>query len=118
MAIPGTVFQLVPEGGNHFWIVISKEKDGLVLAVNFTDGENWPDSPCLLQPGEHPEIKKPSTICYRRAHEFESQKIDALCAQGTLVRQLANFSPALLQRVIDGAKKADDLTLRFLDYLE
>jgi len=78
MAQLGTVFQIIPEGGNHFWFVISHEKDGLLLAVNVTDAVNCPDSTCVLNPGDHPAIVKPSAVYYRKARLFESQKIDAL----------------------------------------
>src|SRR6266850_2129085 len=111
MPRPGTVFQIIPEGGNHFWIIISKEKDGLVLAVNTTDVRHCPDSACKVQVRDHPAITKPSAIYYRKAREFEASKIDALCAEGDLVRQLDDCSSVLLQRIISGAKKADDLTL-------
>jgi hypothetical protein len=118
MAKIGTVFQIVPEGGNHFWIVISREKKGLVLAVNTTDAIKCPDSPCKLNSADHPAITKPSAIIYRCAREFEAAKIDKLCAEGRYIRQLADCSEVLIQRIITGAKQADDLTLKLLDYLK
>jgi hypothetical protein len=118
MALIGTVFQVVPEGGNHFWVVISKEKKGMVLAVNSTDAKKCPDSPCKLHIGDHEAITKPSAIIYRFAREFEAAKIEALCDDGAYIRRLPNCSAALLQRIIAGAKQADDLTLRLLDYLK
>src|ERR1035437_8665807 len=109
MAKPGTVFQLIPEGGNHFWVVISKEKNGMVLAVNTTDSQKCPDSPCFLQIGDHPAITKPTAIIYRKAREFESRKIDEQIASGRYVRQLVDCNATLLQKIISGAKVADNL---------
>jgi hypothetical protein len=117
MANPGTVFQLIPEGGNHFWVVISKEQDGMVLAVNTTDARKCPDSPCILEVREHPTIIKRTAIIYRKAREFESLKIDREIASGTYVRRLEDCSHVLLQRIINGAKVANDLTFRLRGYL-
>jgi hypothetical protein len=118
MAKVGTVFQIVPDGGNHFWIVISKEKRGMVLAVNSTDATKCPDSPCKINIGDHPAIIKPSAIIYRYAREFVSSKIDELCAKGSYLRQLDDCSPEVVKRIVAGAKQADDLTLKLLDYLK
>jgi hypothetical protein len=117
MPTPGTVFQVIPEGGNHFWIVVSTVRNGLVLAVNITDIRNCPDSPCVIEVGEHPAVTKRSVVFYRKAREFDAGKIDLFLAGGTQLRQLPDCSADLLARIIQGAKVADDLTLRFLDYL-
>ncbi len=85
--------------------------------MNVTDAVNCPDSTCVLNPGDHPAIVKPSAVYYRKARLFESQKIDALIAEGKYIRGLAKCTPAILQKIISGAKSADDLTLKFLSYL-
>lgn len=118
MPKPGTVFQLKVDDGNHFWVVISEPKGGKVLTVNVTDARNSPDSPCKLKVGDHPIIVKPSVIFYRKSREFVAVMVDEQIAQGKSVKQLPDCSPELLQRIIAGAKSADDLTLRFLDYLK
>ena len=116
MPQPGTVFQLVGDG-HHFWVVISPVKNGNVLAINITDVQHSPDSPCKLNVGDHPNITKPSVAFYRKAREFDAQAIDREIQSGAAVRQLADCRPDVLQRMIDGAKTADDLTCRFLEYL-
>jgi hypothetical protein len=118
MPTPGTVFQVIPEGGNHFWIVISAPKNGRVLAVNITDAKNCPHSPCIIEIGEHPAVTMQSAVYYRKAREFEGVKIDEFIATGENIRRLADCSPVLLERIIDGARKSDELTFRFLSYLE
>jgi hypothetical protein len=50
--------------------------------------------------------------------KFDSAKIDKLCAQGSYLRQLDDCSPELVKRIVAGAKQADDLTLKLLDYLK
>jgi hypothetical protein len=117
MPEPGTVFQIVPEGGNHFWVVISAELNGKILAVNITDEGHCPDSPCKVAVGEHPRLVKASVAYYRKAREFEAVKVDEQLQNPTLVRRLENCSPELLRKIVEGARNAEDLTFRFLDYL-
>lgn len=117
MPRPGTVFQIVPEGDNHFWVVISAPLNGMVLAVNITDIENCPDSPCKIAIGEHECVRKESAVHYRKAREFDEGMVDLQLQNPELVRQLQECSPDLLRKIVEGAKNADDLTLRFLDYL-
>jgi hypothetical protein len=114
MPSPGTAFW--PEGA-HPWVVISRTIKGRVLAVNITDEDHCPDSPCKLKVGDHPCIKKPSAIYYRKAREFDAAKIDRELSSGKTTKKLAPCSTELLSRIIRGAKHADDLTARFRDYL-
>jgi len=106
----------VPEGGNHFWVVLSPVKNGRVLAANITDYAHCPDSPCVLETGDHPAITKRSVVYYRKAREFEAARIDLLITGGVQVRKLTDCRPEVLARIIAGAKVADDLTRRFLEY--
>ena len=117
MPQPGLVFQLTSEGDNHFWVVISPIVKGLVLAVNITDFAHCPDSPCVFEAGSHPIIYKKSSAYYRKAREFDADKIDQLLKDGQHVRRLTDFTPELLSRLVAGAKSSNDLTFRFLKYL-
>jgi len=118
MPSPGTVFQL-HDGSttNHFWIVISREVNGRVLTVNVTDLSHCPDSPCRVNVGDHEAIEKPSVIYYRKAREFFAESLDSELAAGRFIRRLPDCRPEILQRIIEGARIADDLTQRFLIYL-
>lgn len=58
----------------------------------------------------------PGFIFYRYAKDFNAAEINKQIAAGT-IRKLSDCSPELLSRIIEGAKKADDLTNKFLDYL-
>lgn len=113
----GTCFQLIPEGDNHIWIVISKPLDGRVLCVNITDAERCLDSPCQFERDEHCTIEKRSAVIYRKARTFEAVKVDAELAWGKFVRQFPPYSDALVKRIVEGAKQATDLTGKFLKYL-
>lgn len=114
MPPPGTAFWPI---GSHPWVVISRPIKGKVLAVNITDVGNCPDSPCKVNVGDHPCIKKPSAIYYKKAREFDAVKIDQELSSGKNAKKLSPCSPQLLARIVRGAKVADDLTAKLLDYL-
>jgi hypothetical protein len=113
----GCTFQLCGKG-NHLRVVISKSHgdDGRVLVVNLTDAQNWQDTACVVQPGEHPFVTKPSAIAYRKAMAVSPETILEHIKRGTFAR--SDDMPAqVLQRTIDGAKASDDLPQKFLKYL-
>jgi hypothetical protein len=114
MPSPGTAFWPI---GAHPWVVISRTIKGKVLAVNITDSDHIPNSPCKLNVGDHPCISKPSAIYYKKAREFDAAKIDQELISGKKVNPLAPCSQSLLNRIIRGAKDSDDLPPKFLDYL-
>lgn len=116
MIHPGTVFQ-IKGVGFHAWVVISKPLNGKVLAVNFTDVKNSPDSPCKIGIGEHPIINKPSAVYYKKAREFDVDLLNHHLNNSKELGQLEDCSRPLLERIIQGAKESDELTLRFLAYL-
>ena len=112
----GTIFR--PRGERcHRWIVISQPKNGQVLCVSVTDEGKCPHSTCKIKIGEHCSITKPSAISYRFAREFPAAGIDREVAAGTNVDTWVDCSPELVGRIIDGAKKSDDLFEKFLHYL-
>jgi hypothetical protein len=114
MPPPGTAFWPI---GAHPWVVVSRTIKGKVLAVNITDADHCPDSTCKLNVGDHPCITKPSAIYYKKAREFDAAKIDQELSSGKNAKKLAPCSQQLLNKIIRGARDADDLTARFRDYL-
>jgi hypothetical protein len=115
----GTCFQLIPEGeDHHFWIVISKVVNGRVLVANITDSAKCFDSPCHFEVGEHATILKPSAVYYKKARTFNAKSVDERLAEGQFVRQLPDYPIELVDKIIAGARKADDLTLKLLKYLD
>lgn len=110
----GTVF-VPPIRGGHRWFVISDVVDGEVLTVNITDAEHE-DSTCILEPGDHPCVAKLSAVRYRSAKAWPVQELRnnlALCKVHPNVA-----SPALLQRMIEGGLKSEDLAKKFRKFLE
>jgi len=112
----GTVFQPLAED-MHPWFIISDEKNGKVLAVNVTDFHKCPDSPCVLNVGDHESIVKKSAVHYYYSQVYAVKKL-----QKDLVKYCTVFktpcSKEVMGRIIAGAFVPDnDLTGKLLDYL-
>lgn len=108
----GLVFWLIPAGEcthPHPWFVISDEVSGKVLTVNVTDAKNY-QSTCVLAPGDHPDITKPSAVFYRMHREREAAGIGLALGAGIGIRHLKDASPALLTRIITGLIASTDVT--------
>jgi hypothetical protein len=113
--VKGTVFQLIGDAF-HFWVVASDPKDGKVLALNITDGNKAPDSPCQIATGEDGFVTKPSAAYYKKAREFPVEALQDELRRGQNIRTVGQCSAPLLEKMITGAKQADDFTTKFLAY--
>ena len=118
MALLGKMFRLTEQEITcHYWIIISEPLGGMVLSINLTDGGKCQDSPCHLRIGEHQCITKPSAVNYRKSKEFRADILLAELENPRFLQFYEEASPALLSKIVEGAKQADDLTARFLNYL-
>ena len=107
---PGMV--LLPRAfGSHPHVVLSEPfgSDAQVLVVNWTTlDEECVDGACLLQGGEHPALRHPSTMAYSRAHLWRKEKILFAMANGA-VAELAPVSLPLLRRMVEGGRQSPEL---------
>jgi hypothetical protein len=106
----GTSFQ--PIGfDEHLWVVISEENDdGEVLCVNITDAKHYPESTCHLGSGDHPFIIKPSVVVYKSkgVRLWPAKAIDN-CFKSGSYRKHQDFKREIIERIINGAFKSDDM---------
>ena len=109
----GIVF-ITPIKRGHPWFVISDALQGEVLTVNITDAA-FEDSTCILQPGDHACVIKPSAVRYRSAKAWRVQELQKNLALCYVHPDLA--SAELLKRIIDGGLKSEDLFGKFLKFL-
>jgi hypothetical protein len=112
-SMKGTVFRLKMPG-SHYWVIISDNFDGRYLGVNITDVSHAPHSPCKIGIGEHPVISKTSCIVYKRAMTFEAEKLKDISKFADV---LSPCDSKLLNKIIEGAFLADDLTASYLKML-
>jgi hypothetical protein len=94
----------------HPYVVISEEVDGEIMAVNFSDEENYPSSACFVDVAEYPEeLTKRSVIYYRNPYEAKAAYIERNLGNGGVLSRCTAVSPKLLQRIIDGARRTPDI---------
>lgn len=103
--------------GSHLSMAITSPlgPNGLFLAVNLTsvkDGKPFDDT-CLVQPGEHPWVRKTSEVYYQKAREWQVSGFDSLGTYGGSCVLNAPLSAALLLRVQEGALVSPHMKGRF-----
>lgn len=92
--------------GNHLWIVLSLPTErGEIALVNLTT--HGRSSRCgthcvVVQPGEHPFVRRDSCVHYRKAVLGLAAPLNAARNQRTL-RTHAPVEPELLRRIQNGA---------------
>lgn len=87
----------------HLWIVISDPNEGgNVVCVNFTSlSEDEVDESCILDPGDHPFIKRRTVVKYGLANWWAADKIAAAIASGQFSAH-PPVRPEILQRIREG----------------
>lgn len=103
---------------NHLYVVISIEIDGKLAVANLTTHgreERCQRAGCVIfQPGDHPWVRHPSCIPYRRAHMTPVKPLVEMKRRGTL-SQDAPFVPEHLLRIQQGALAASGTPQPVLD---
>ncbi len=96
-------------GFEHFHIVISTPADGKALVVNISHYYTTPrsghvqDTTCILDPGEHECIKKPSIVKYSEAFVASIAALQRYEDLG-LLREAAAATDVLIRKIQQGAK--------------
>jgi hypothetical protein len=115
----GTAIKLKADAfKTHLWIVVSEvhPQKKVVLAFNLTDRDNYPTCCCILNPGEHEYIEKPSAVRYFSPKLWDPQQLAAKIKDGTF-EQYQDASEALLEKIVAGARKSEDLDPYYLEFL-
>ncbi len=61
------------------------------------------DESCVIEPGEHPFVKKKTVIAYEKTRSLSSTQQDLILKNPTLCPALDPVSKTLLARIQDGA---------------
>jgi hypothetical protein len=102
---PGVTFFHKPATGlpPHLWMVISRPTaKGHVLIVNFTEYKDDGDVTCTIDVGEHPFIKKRTSVRYLSMRAVAPSVLADYEAKGLVCRR-ERLSAAILARVRTGA---------------
>ncbi len=103
----GDTFILPKSAEAHTWFVISDTANhpDTVLCVNVTSKDRFSDTACVLNAGDHPIVKHPSSINYDRAKIATLEEWDKLEKAG-FIKLLQPVSREVLQEIRDGAGRS------------
>ena len=107
---PGYAFHSpreAPDGG-HLWGVFSERFEGQVFIANVTTLRRHSDRSCVLQPGEHRDVRHPSCINYADSRFVAVDRLELLAG----LRIAPPFSRDIVQRVVAGALRSDQSPAR------
>ncbi len=102
----------------HLYFVISNpDIDNNALVVNMTTIKDTgrENLSCILNIGNHPEIKNKSYIRYDKARELGTAKIIELAMKKIIIPK-KDLDPTVLKRIQEGAKKPGALQGKFKKY--
>ena len=98
---PGDTF-LIPDAiGPHLHFILSRLPDGSVILAHFTTRRTYTDDTCVIQPGEHPFVKKETIVRYDQAYVCPAANLASL--ERIIIRKLEPLSGELLARILRGA---------------
>lgn len=101
----GDTFTYFDGSDKHLWVVISDpdiNATDFVVTVNLTTYQVGKESACVLNPGDHPFIKRTTCVQYADARPIASAILDKHLGNGRIVRQTP-VSPQILARIRSGA---------------
>jgi hypothetical protein len=106
--------RLVP----HVWFVVAgPTTEGNIIAVNMTDYENNEgDLTCIIEPGDHPRVRKRSVIRYCDSQQISLQQLERAERLGILSR-CEKSSEVLIKRIQQGCLISDDMNPRFAGWV-
>lgn len=106
----GTTFIFMDSAkGEHLWMVISEPADQRVVIVNFTSWTPGCDETCIVEPGEHPFVRRKTVVRYSGARVLKRENLAGALAMehsdgsGFVCPRRDDLSPELLLRVQVGA---------------
>jgi len=96
--------------GKHLWFVVSDPtfNHGVVLIANMTTRRSGSEDCCVLQPGDHPSIKRESVINYLRARCVPAKNIEeAYKMRPDCIMFAEPADEILVIRILRGALKSN-----------
>lgn len=102
----------------HLWVVISDpvsyENDQVVIVRfnSYEEGKPGHDSTCVLHPGDHPFINRPTFVNYSRARWMPKDAMERLLSYNTISPR-EDLQPNILKAVQQGAGESRSLKEKY-----
>ena len=114
---PGTVFQLVGSE-NHPRIILSNPSRGYVLVCNLSDRRKWPESPCLIDLGEHEWVTKDSAVPFHYLTTLPFDKFPVALRDNRIRISAVPFPEIRVTQIIAAILASDAVSERFKAFLK
>jgi hypothetical protein len=104
-ANPGDTFLLT--GGHipapHLWAILwgPTGPAGAYMAVHLTTLRSYSDRSCILDTGDHPFVRHPTSVAYRDVLRWTDARLAQLIADG-IAKPRHPLDPAVLERIRAG----------------
>jgi hypothetical protein len=84
----------------HLWAILwgPAGPAGAYLAVHFTTLRPYSDRSCILDQGDHPFVRHPTSVAYRDVLRWTDERLTQLIADG-IARPRQPLAPAVLERI-------------------
>ena len=105
MSLAGECYLFEDGGGYHLHIFLTDYLGDppQAIIVNITSWRKNSDETCIIQPGEHPFIRKKSVVLYGKASIIKESNVEYIKRQG---KQQETISNELLYRMHAGLCKS------------
>jgi hypothetical protein len=112
---------LIPSGpsGDHLFGVITDicaEGRHLIVNISSIPETGFYDATCVIGPGEHPFVTKPSYAYYSMADIQAAERLGRMVDGWVYRRHNADLSPDLAQRIEDGVLASPHTKRRIKNY--
>ena len=115
MSLAGECYLFEDGGGYHLHIFLSDYSGDppQTIIVNITSWRENSDETCIIQPGEHPFIRKKSVVLYGKASIIKVSNVEYLKRQG---KQQETISNKLLSKMCAGLCKSKRTSKRVKEF--
>lgn len=107
--LPGqTIIMSTPQQRiKHLFIQVTPVSDGKAVFVNITTAENIADATVILEPSDHPFVRKSSAVNFRLSKILDKQKILEAIDKGCVVPH-EPMVDLVLERIQAGLLRSDE----------
>ena len=107
-----------PQGDiDHLWVIFAKNGNEVAI-VNFNTFRRGADETVILDQGDHPFIRRKTTVTYSDSMIVESNLLHKLEETGKMLVPHAFCSTELLEMIQDGAVESEFTPLKILRFME
>jgi hypothetical protein len=120
MSSPGNSY-LIPNPPHyeteHLYVIIAiNTGNKKALIVNLTENKAGKEQGCIINPGEHPFVKKQTTINFAEAKITDIKNLEESVKHG-VIKIHAKFEESILKRIQEAALSSPSIPIKCQEFL-